>query len=75
MRFLLIVRLPCLVTAAATGVIRSSRVIFRGSEKAGKVQRFVGHSSQEEQKMVTTVGQKNEQTDKYIEGLKQKIKL
>jgi hypothetical protein len=46
-----------------------------GSEKAGKVQRFVGHSFQEEQKMVATVGQKNERTDECVAGLKQKNKI
>ncbi len=40
--------LTCVVAAAATGVVISSRVIFGGSEKAGKVQIFVGHLSQEE---------------------------
>jgi hypothetical protein len=61
--------LTCVVAAAATGVVRSSRVIFGGSEK-GKVQRFVGHSSQEEQKMVATVVQKNERIDECMAGLK-----
>ncbi len=40
--------LTCVVAAAATGVVRSSWVMFEGSEKAGKIQRFIGHSSQEE---------------------------
>jgi hypothetical protein len=64
----------CVVAATATGVVRLSRVIFGGSEKAGKVQRFVGHLSQGT-KMVATVGQKNERTDKCMSELKQKIKL
>jgi hypothetical protein len=55
--------LTCVVAAAVTGVVRLSWVIFGGSEKAGKVQRFVRHSAQEEQKMVATVVQKNEPTD------------
>jgi hypothetical protein len=45
-RFLLIIR--AVVTAAATGVVRSSQVIFESSEKAGKAQKFDGHLSQEE---------------------------
>ncbi len=61
--------------SSVTGVVRSSRVIFGGSEKAGKVQRFLGHSSQEEQKMVANVGQKNEKTDELMAGIKQKIRL
>jgi hypothetical protein len=67
--------LTCVVAAAVTGMVRSSRVIFGGSEKADKVQRFVGHSSQEEQKMVATLVQKNERTDECMAGLKQKIRL
>jgi hypothetical protein len=31
--------------------------MFEGSEKVGEIQRLVGHSSQEEQKMVATVEQ------------------
>ncbi len=34
--------------AAATGEVKSSRVMFARSEKVGKVQSFVGHSSREE---------------------------
>jgi hypothetical protein len=35
--------------------------MFEGSEKVGKVQRFAGHSSQEEQKMVATLEQSSAQ--------------
>jgi hypothetical protein len=50
------------VTAAATGEVKSSRVTFARSEKVGKVQRFVGHSSHEEKKLEATVGPKNGRT-------------
>jgi hypothetical protein len=35
--------------------------MFESSENVGKVQRFVGRSSQEEYKLAATVGQDNEQ--------------
>jgi hypothetical protein len=49
---------------------RLSRVMFESSEKAGKVQRFDGHLSQEEKELVGTEGQNNERTDKSKVGLK-----
>jgi hypothetical protein len=43
-----------------------------GPENAGKVQRFVGHSSQEEENMVATVGQNYAQNNKGKLGFEQK---
>jgi hypothetical protein len=45
--------------------------MFARSEKVGKVQRFVGHSSHKEQKLEATVGQKNGRTDESVAGLGQ----
>jgi hypothetical protein len=39
---------------AATGEVKSSRVMFARLEKVGKVQKFVGHSSHEEEKLEAT---------------------
>jgi hypothetical protein len=46
--------------------------MVESSETAGKVQRFVGHLSQEEQNMVATVGQKNAHNNKGNLGFEQK---
>jgi hypothetical protein len=46
--------------------------MVEGKEKTGKVQRFVGHSSQEEQNMVATVGQNDAQNNKGNFGFEQK---
>jgi hypothetical protein len=43
-----------------------------GSGKAGSVQKFVGHSSQEEQNMVAAVGQIDAQNNKGKLGFEQK---
>ncbi len=40
--------------------------MFCGSEKVGKIQRFTGELSHEEQKMVSTVGQKIGRTDENV---------
>jgi hypothetical protein len=40
--------------------------MFCGSEKVGKIQRFAGESSHEEQKMESTVGQKVGRTDENV---------
>jgi hypothetical protein len=46
--------------------------MFSQSEKLGKVQRFIGHSSHEElKKLEATVGQKNGWTDKNAASLEQ----
>ena len=68
MRFLLIVgqSLTWEVAAAATGGVKSSRDMFCGSEKVGKIQRFAGYSAHEEQKMESTVGQKIGRTDENV---------
>jgi hypothetical protein len=49
--------------------------MFGGSEKVGKIQRFVGHSSQEEQKMVATLKQSCAQNTKGEIGFEQKKKV
>jgi hypothetical protein len=65
--------LTWLVASAATGWVKSSRVIVGDSENAGTVQRVVGHSSQEEQNMVATVGQNCAQkTRRARQGLNRK---
>jgi hypothetical protein len=46
--------------------------MVEGSEKAGKVQRLVVHSSQEEQNMGATVGQNDSQNNKGNLGFEQK---
>ncbi len=46
--------------------------IVEGKEKTCKVQRFVGHSSQEEQNMVAIVGQNDAQNNKSNFGFEQK---
>jgi hypothetical protein len=43
-----------------------------GSENAGKVQRFIRHSSQEEQNIVATVGQNDAKNNKGKLGFEQK---
>ncbi len=58
MRFLLIVR-----AKFDLGGVKSSRDMFCGSEKVGKIQRFAWYSAHEEQKMESTVGQKIGWTD------------
>jgi hypothetical protein len=51
--------------------------MFGGSEKVGKVQRFVGHSSQEEQKMVATLEQncvrRHERRDRIWAGKRKSV--
>jgi hypothetical protein len=50
--------------------------MFASSEKVDKVQRFDGHSSQEEQELEATVGRKKGQIDKGAASLEhKKIKL
>jgi hypothetical protein len=45
--------------------------MFAGLEKVGNVQRFVGHSSQEELILEATVGQKKERIDKSVASFEQ----